>query len=330
MKITQDLMILPRSKVETFFNNNIEAAYNVIKRTYLDFSEGKSKNPPSSFLWYDDETNSRIIGLAAYLGDEKSYPGIKWIASCPNNIDHGIQRASAVIVLNDFTTGFPIAIIEGAAISALRTALSAILGLEHLYPTKNISHLGIVGGGNLAVIFLHCLYLLGWTIGNCLVHDKNSNQVNQMKKRLPNLNNLEYSPNLNQMLKQSDVVLLTTTSAKPYIMCQDVFKSEAVILNLSLRDLAPEILLAAYNIVDEVEHVLAANTSPHLAYRLSGNKKFIAGNIMQLVSGLTKPVPEKLKIFSPMGMGILDIALANLLLTYSLNDDPCVIKEFFK
>ena len=38
-----------------------------------------------------------------------------------------------------------------------------------------------------------------------------------------------------------------------------------LVLHVSLRDLAPEILLTATNIVDDVEHCQKASTSTHLA-----------------------------------------------------------------
>jgi ornithine cyclodeaminase len=47
-----------------------------------------------------------------------------------------------------------------------------------------------------------------------------------------------------------------------------------VVLHISLRDLAPEILLASANIVDDIEHCLKANTSPHLTEQLIGNRDF--------------------------------------------------------
>jgi N-[(2S)-2-amino-2-carboxyethyl]-L-glutamate dehydrogenase len=47
------------------------------------------------------------------------------------------------------------------------------------------------------------------------------------------------------------------------------------VLHVSLRDLAPEILLASANVVDDVEHCLKANASAYLAGQLTGNRDFL-------------------------------------------------------
>ena len=44
----------------------------------------------------------------------------------------------------------------------------------------------------------------------------------------------------------------------------NTFKAGQVVLNISLRDIAPEIILNACNVFDDVEHCMKANTSPHL------------------------------------------------------------------
>jgi hypothetical protein len=54
-------------------------------------------------------------------------------------------------------------------------------------------------------------------------------------------------------------------------------RSSSLVLNVSLRDLAPGILLDAVNIVDDVEHCLKADTSPHLVEQLTGNRDFLDG-----------------------------------------------------
>jgi len=81
------------------------------------------------------------------------------------------------------------------------------------------------------------------------------------------------------------------------------------VLHISLRDLAPEILLRSQNVVDDVEHVMKANTSPHLAEQKTGNRNFVTGTLADIMTGrrsvnLSRPI-----IFSPFGMGILDLAV---------------------
>ena len=80
-------------------------------------------------------------------------------------------------------------------------------------------------------------------------------------------------------------------------------------LHISLRDLAPEILLRSQNVVDDVEHVMKANTSPHLAEQKTGNRSFVTGTLADIMTGRRSVNRCSPIIFSPFGMGILDLAV---------------------
>ena len=54
---------------------------------------------------------------------------------------------------------------------------------------------------------------------------------------------------------------------------------------MSLRDLAPQILLASTNVVDDIEHCLKANASPHLVEQLTGNRDFLLGTLDDVMAG---------------------------------------------
>ena len=80
-------------------------------------------------------------------------------------------------------------------------------------------------------------------------------------------------------------------------------------LHVSLRDLAPEILLASANVVDDVEHCLKADTSPHLAEQLTGNRDFVTGTLPDVLAGRVKVPADRPVVFSPFGLGVLDLAV---------------------
>jgi N-[(2S)-2-amino-2-carboxyethyl]-L-glutamate dehydrogenase len=81
----------------------------------------------------DGHIADRIIAMPAYLGGSRPVAGLKWIGSKHDNPDRlGLERASALIVLNDAETHYPVAIMEGALISAGRTAAVTAVAARHL------------------------------------------------------------------------------------------------------------------------------------------------------------------------------------------------------
>jgi ornithine cyclodeaminase len=108
---------------------------------------------------------------------------------------------------------------------------------------------------------------------------------------------------------QCDLVLLATTALEPYIPAEQSLRVDQVVLNISLRDLAPELLLGANNVLDDVEHCLKAGTSPHLAEQLSGGRDFVTGTLAGIISGQSVLDSAKPTVFSPFGLGVLDLAV---------------------
>ncbi|HKE92346.1 MAG TPA: hypothetical protein VKB45_18575, partial [Gemmatimonadales bacterium] len=100
-----------------------------------------------------------------------------------------------------------------------------------------------------------------------------------------------------------------TVAPAPYIADASLFAHNPLVLHISLRDLAPEILLRSHNVVDDVEHVLRANTSPHLAEQQAGNRAFVTGTLAEVMMGRCSVDRSRPIIFSPFGIGVLDVAV---------------------
>ncbi|MEU2283079.1 hypothetical protein ABZ614_14295 [Streptomyces sp. NPDC013178] len=80
-------------------------------------------------------------------------------------------------------------------------------------------------------------------------------------------------------------------------------------LNISLRDIGPELINDAYDILDDADHCLKANTSPHLAQQRYGHRDFVTGTLARHIRGGVTTGTDKPVIFSPFGLGVLDLAV---------------------
>ena len=330
--INSNFQFIKGDSIHSFLQTMIPQAVEIIKETYLEHDALKTVNPKSYFLRFPDKPSARIIALPAALNFGKKISGIKWIASYPENVSHGFQRASAVIILNDYETGYPVACLEGSVISAIRTACSAVLAAEHLNSkSKNIGVLGFVGNGLISKHIIACFLKNGWHIEKIKLFDLDKSSTDKLSQFIAGEYNgdIEFSNSYESLISSSDLVVCATTAASPYITDQNLLKKNPIVLNVSLRDIGPNILLNANNIVDDIEHVLAEKTSVELAYQQQNNKDFINGTIAELMLSKAEIDKNKPSIFSPMGMGILDLALANFIIQNIPVHNTTYVENFF-
>lgn len=288
-----------------------------VRQTYLAHDAGKTVNPDSYFLRFPRDPDSRIIALPAYLS-ESNLAGLKWIASFPGNVKEGAVRASAVLVLNDGRTGYPFALLEAAGISAARTAASAALAASALL-VRRPQTVGIVGGGVIARTICQYLAATGVPLGTVRCHDLDPGSAAALCAHLSgHYGGTAQATGLATAL-EADLVVLATTTLKPYIDPGLELRPEQLVLNISLRDLPPEVLLRVNNVLDDVEHCMKADTSPHLAEKLTGGRDFVTGTLAEVIRGRRAPDPARATVFSPFGLGVLDLAIGHRL--YQLGEE---------
>jgi N-[(2S)-2-amino-2-carboxyethyl]-L-glutamate dehydrogenase len=285
----------------------------VVRDAYLAHAQGHSVNPDSYFLRFPEKPDCRIIALPAFIGDGFGVAGLKWIASYPGNVQRGFPRASAVLVLNSYDTGYPFAILESSIISAARTAASAALAAYWLSGQSRRAHsLGIVGTGFIARYVYDFLVDTGWAIEDVRLYDRSPLESEKFRTttcRLEQHRAVTIEPDVEQLVRASDLILFTTVASVPHIADVALFEHNPLVLHVSLRDLAPQILLRSQNVVDDVEHVMKANTSPHLAEQQTGNRSFVTGTLADIMTGRQSVDRSRPIIFSPFGMGMLDVAV---------------------
>ncbi|HET6974067.1 MAG TPA: hypothetical protein VFH96_08595, partial [Pyrinomonadaceae bacterium] len=125
---------------------------------------------------------------------------------------------------------------------------------------------------------------------------------------------IEFAADANELLQNCSLVSLATTASQPHLSSLPETTLPQTILHISLRDLSPEIILSADNVVDDADHVCRARTSLDLAAQVAGNRDFIRCSLADVLTGKQTPRDgvHNTTIFSPFGLGILDLAVSKL------------------
>jgi 2,3-diaminopropionate biosynthesis protein SbnB len=285
----------------------------LVEATYRLHSAGESVNPPSYFLRFPDRPSSRIIALPASIGGQVRVDGLKWISSFPENVAAGIPRASAVLILNDHDTGYPFSCLESSIISANRTAALAASAADWLSRgRRRPTRVGFFGVGLIARYIHTFLAATGWSFDEIGVHDLSADSAAGYcgyLERSGTASRIIVHDSAEQLIRSCDLVVFATVAGQPHVSDLSWFAHNPLVLHVSLRDLAPEIVLASTNIVDDIEHCLKANTSLHLAEQLTGNRDFLHGTLDDVMAGRAAVPANRPVVFSPFGLGVLDLAV---------------------
>ncbi|MEU2395997.1 2,3-diaminopropionate biosynthesis protein SbnB [Streptomyces sp. NPDC007369] len=305
--------VIPGAQVHEVLDGRAPEVVGLIESAYRVHGEGGTVNPPSYFLRFPDRPTARIIALPASIGGAAPVDGLKWISSFPDNVAAGIPRASAVLILNDPATGYPLACLESSIISAARTAASAALAADRLSPSgRRPRRIGFFGAGLIARYIHQYLAGTGWEFEAVGVHDLSAEHAAGFAGYLDRAGEtgpVTVHDSAEKLIRSSDLVVFATVAATPHVTDPDWFSHNPLVLHVSLRDLSPEVLLTGFNVVDDIEHCLKADTSPHLAEQLTGGRDFLDGTLYDVLDGTLTVPDDRPVFFSPFGLGVLDLAV---------------------
>jgi N-[(2S)-2-amino-2-carboxyethyl]-L-glutamate dehydrogenase len=317
-----NLAMVDRSSTDRILTECRQEVTRIVRDVYLLHDSGAATNPPSQLLRLPRGDGSRGIALPAYLGGEHPIFGIKWVTSVPQNVKRNMERAAAVVVINDYDTGVPLGIVEGSAISAVRTAASAVLAAESLVGSRAVGRLGVIGCGPINRSMLDFFVAERWDIDQVDLFDLRQGDAEALgayaRERLGMQSAVAGS--IGEVISSAELLSLATTAITPHIGDDYPFPSGQVVLNISLRDLSPSLIVDAYNIVDDIEHCLTSQTSLHLAEQVYGNRDFVAGTLADLLCSRVAADRSRRCIFSPFGLGVLDLAIAFFVLQKAMQE----------
>ncbi|MBO1413066.1 2,3-diaminopropionate biosynthesis protein SbnB [Streptomyces sp. FH025] len=334
------MLIIGHDEVRDILAHREKEVLEAVRAAYALHDEGRTALPHSVFLRFPEQPSDRIIGLPAFLdgdgegdGEDAAVAGFKWVSSFPGNLAAGLPRASAAIVLNSLATGRPEALIEGSLISATRTGASAALAASVLLENGEAESVGLIGLGPINLQVLKYLSVAVPSLRSAVLYDLSPERAAAFAERAA-----EVAPGLSVTVADSaaealagrPLVSIATTAAKPHMDLR-LCDPGTVVLHVSLRDIVPEAIVAHHNVVDDTDHVCREQTSLHLTEQLVGDRAFVDAEIGALVRGAAefRRDPEKVIVFSPFGLGVLDLALARLVRSTAVRERRGLTAEGF-
>lgn len=247
----------------------------------------------------------RVISMPVYVNnteDNTEVVGIKWIGSHPENYKKGLQRANALIVVNHPETNAPIAILDGSQISTERTFAVSLIGIDYLCP--DLQSAACIGMGKLGRLHASMLPKLYPSLKKVYCYSNTANYNDILSNQIIQCSSWQ------EAISKAEVVITTTSATKPYINYKDV-ANKRLIINQSVMDFDVDVYAGASQIViDDWDECFNAKSAFTHAVKQGLIKREGIMEIGDIIFN-GKSAASGLRLFSPLGMAVEDIVIAN-------------------
>ena len=287
-------------------NYNWTQLLDVIENTTRTLGSGDFCQPIKPYVDFKDPAN-RIIAMPAYVGGTVDVAGIKWIASFPDNINHGLPRANSVTVLNDAHTGVPFAIFNTTELSIVRTSsVTGVILRKYMENIESKVKIGIIGFGPIGQMHYRMITEnFADKIEEIKIYDLRDVSAHFNDKVKTSLVN-----SWEEAYDDADIFLTTTASKDRYVNKKP--KDKCLLLNVSLRDYTLDVYdyVKKGIIVDNWEEVCRKNTDIEKFNQDKGLQKEDTYTILDVLDNkVFNKADTDIYMFNPMGMSSYDIAI---------------------
>lgn len=299
-------LILKKEDIKSLLETRevIEAVENAFK--FLE--QDKASMPPKSYLVVD---NGDFRAMPASIPNAV---GIKWVNVHLGNKTKGIPSIMAVIIYNDPTTGYPLAIMDATEITAYRTAAASAIASKYL-AINNPQNLGIIGAGYQAKPHI-IAHLELFNLNLIKIYDISKDAMHKLIISCPDYPIIECS--LAETMA-SDIVCTLTPSRTPFI--KRGFIKQGTHINAvgadakGKEELEPSMLNDSIVIVDDLKQASAAG---EINVPISSGEFLstqVYATISEVILGKKRGRTDQyqITIFDSTGIAVEDIAIAKVI-----------------
>ena len=215
------------------------------------------KESPFPNMPLDTGDDRRFMAMPAYIGGSIDLMGMKWYGSNSDNRKIGLPRSILTVMLNDKTTGAPLALMSANILSAMRTGAIPGVGAKYL-ARKDSTVCGICGPGVMGKTSLEAILCVCPGIKEIKVKGRGQKSLDAFieyaKEKYPNIPTIRAVDTIEELIRDTDVVSFansgnTDPSTYPFVK-KEWIKPGATIIGLSCFDMDSDEMAECKLIVD--------------------------------------------------------------------------------
>src|SRR3989339_130383 len=308
----KETLILSGPDIEKLIT--MPSALRIAEQAFRAYGQDKTQMPAKIYLCLD-KYRGDFRAMPAYLEGVEAC-GMKWVSVHPQNLKHGLPSVMALIIINDPKTGLPLAVMDGTYITNLRTGAAGGIAAKYL-ARENASRVALVGCGAQAQTQLMALNEI-FDLETVFLYDcvKSQPEIFLKKTRYLDLK-MSTAKNIQDCLKNADIVVTTTPSRKP-IVKPEWIKNGTHINAIGAdapgkEELETGILKKAKVVVDDITQAIHSGEINVPMTRKTITRKNIHADLGDIITGKKqgRKSREEITVFDSTGLAILDVAMAH-------------------
>jgi len=320
--------LLSRTEIEKALT--MDEVIRAVEEVYRAHGNNLAIIPPKITLDLSPmEIEAWTIAMPAYVHPSRA-SGIKWVGGYLNNPKKGLDFVLAMIILQEPETGVPLAVMEGAYITNIRTGAAAGVCAKHFaHPDSHV--LAVIGAAKQGKASLRAMSSL-FHLKEARIYDISPEASARCAQEIESGAGVELVSvsQPRDAVRGADIVVTATTGDEAIVL-NEWLKPGAVCVSLgSCQEFDSESVMKADKvIVDNWEQCTRRGELARLVSTGEFTREMVYAEIGEVVAG-SKPgrtSPTEKIVVVPIGIGTLDIAVAQL--AYQKLKDRCRHFEFF-
>ncbi|MDQ2847477.1 MAG: ornithine cyclodeaminase family protein [Actinomycetota bacterium] len=235
--------------------------------------------------------------------------GVKLLGIAPDNPSAGLPRIQGLYVLFDADTLTPQLLIDGSALTLLRTPAVSTLAVQHLAP-PNAQVLTIFGAGPQSKAHVQAITAIR-PISAVRVVGRRTEAAAALCQTL-RADGIAADPGTEQDVADADIIVCATTSAVPLFPGELLTEHACVVAigshQRGVRELDEQVFARASRVV--VEDCETALREAGDVISAIDCATLTTSDLTDMVQMLCAPSPQGVSVFKSVGMGWQDLAVA--------------------